>query len=82
LLWTQLASVHSSFEELIMISNVLICILLLLIRVYFVSFLIPCHLILGKDTRILATGGASNNLAILQVLADVFSSPVYTLVSV
>jgi sugar (pentulose or hexulose) kinase len=40
------------------------------------------HLIVGKDTRILATGGASNNLAILQVLADVFNSSVYTLVSV
>ncbi|XP_069674965.1 xylulose kinase [Periplaneta americana] len=33
----------------------------------------------NKDTRILATGGASNNPAILQVLADVFNSPVYTL---
>ncbi|PNF32174.1 hypothetical protein B7P43_G00701 [Cryptotermes secundus] len=36
---------------------------------------------LGENTRIFATGGASNNSAILQVLADVFNSPVYTLVS-
>lgn len=34
---------------------------------------------LSEDTRILATGGASNNLVILQVLADVFNCPVYTL---
>ncbi|XP_021936939.1 xylulose kinase-like isoform X3 [Zootermopsis nevadensis] len=34
---------------------------------------------LSKNTRILATGGASNNLDILQVLADVFNSSVYTL---
>ncbi|PNF32173.1 Xylulose kinase [Cryptotermes secundus] len=34
---------------------------------------------LGENTRIFATGGASNNSAILQVLADVFNSPVYTL---
>ncbi|KAJ9582738.1 hypothetical protein L9F63_022920, partial [Diploptera punctata] len=32
----------------------------------------------SKDTRIIATGGASNNPAILQVLADVFNAPVYT----
>lgn len=31
----------------------------------------------GEDTRILATGGASANKAILQVLADVFNAPVY-----
>ena len=37
--------------------------------------------LLGKDTRIIATGGASNNPAILQVLADVFNAPVYTFVS-
>ncbi|XP_042327836.1 xylulose kinase [Sceloporus undulatus] len=30
-------------------------------------------------TRILATGGASHNKAILQVLSDVFSAPVYTI---
>ena len=29
--------------------------------------------------RIIATGGASNNTAILQVLADVFGVPVYTI---
>ncbi|KAJ3650324.1 hypothetical protein Zmor_022019 [Zophobas morio] len=32
---------------------------------------------LGKDTKILATGGASANKAILQVLSDVFNAPVY-----
>lgn len=32
----------------------------------------------GEDTRILATGGASANRSILQVLADVFNAPVYT----
>ncbi|XP_060526324.1 xylulose kinase [Cylas formicarius] len=31
----------------------------------------------GRGTKILATGGASKNKAILQVLADVFNSPVY-----
>lgn len=31
----------------------------------------------GEDTRILATGGASANKAILQVVSDVFNSPVY-----
>ncbi|PSN58396.1 Xylulose kinase [Blattella germanica] len=32
----------------------------------------------SKDTRIIATGGASNNLSILQVLSDVFNAPIYT----
>lgn len=32
----------------------------------------------GEKTKILATGGASNNKAILQVLSDVFNAPVYT----
>lgn len=32
----------------------------------------------GEDTRILATGGASANKTILQVLSDVFNAPVYT----
>lgn len=32
-----------------------------------------------KDSRILATGGASQNQPILQVLADVFHAPVYTI---
>lgn len=32
----------------------------------------------GEDTRILATGGASANKSILQVLSDVFNAPVYT----
>lgn len=31
----------------------------------------------GENTRILATGGASVNKAILQVMADVFNAPVY-----
>lgn len=34
-------------------------------------------LVLGKDTRILATGGASSNSAILQILSDVFQAPVF-----
>ncbi|XP_016840700.1 xylulose kinase-like isoform X2 [Nasonia vitripennis] len=33
--------------------------------------------VIGPNTRIIATGGASNNKTILQVLADVFNSPVY-----
>ncbi|XP_005101637.1 xylulose kinase [Aplysia californica] len=32
---------------------------------------------LGPKTRVIATGGASQNQAILQVLSDVFNSPVY-----
>ncbi|XP_064612198.1 xylulose kinase-like isoform X2 [Liolophura sinensis] len=32
---------------------------------------------LGPESRVLATGGASSNKAILQVMADVFNSPVY-----
>ncbi|KAK2575698.1 hypothetical protein KPH14_012088 [Odynerus spinipes] len=32
---------------------------------------------IGPNTRIIATGGASANKAILQVLSDVFNSPVY-----
>lgn len=31
----------------------------------------------GENTRILATGGASANKAILQVMSDVFNAPVY-----
>lgn len=31
----------------------------------------------GENTRILATGGASANKSILQVMADVFNAPVY-----
>lgn len=31
----------------------------------------------GETTRILATGGASANKSILQVMADVFNAPVY-----
>jgi len=33
---------------------------------------------LARVSRIIATGGASNNAAILQTLADVFGAPVYT----
>ncbi|KAH9498196.1 hypothetical protein Btru_007930 [Bulinus truncatus] len=33
--------------------------------------------LLGSNTRIIATGGGSKNKEILQVLADVFNSPVY-----
>lgn len=33
---------------------------------------------LGKNTKILATGGASKNKSILQIIADVFNAPVYT----
>ena len=32
-----------------------------------------------KNSRILATGGASKNQAILQVLSDIFHAPVYTI---
>ncbi|GAB6019340.1 hypothetical protein CHUAL_000932 [Chamberlinius hualienensis] len=31
----------------------------------------------GDNTRVLATGGASENRAVLQVLADIFNAPVY-----
>lgn len=31
----------------------------------------------GEDTRIIATGGASANKSILQVVSDVFGAPVY-----
>uniref|UniRef100_H2YXB8 Xylulose kinase n=1 Tax=Ciona savignyi TaxID=51511 RepID=H2YXB8_CIOSA len=34
---------------------------------------------LGPESRVLATGGASSNKEILQVLSDVFQAPVYTL---
>ncbi|XP_053980420.1 xylulose kinase isoform X1 [Hylaeus volcanicus] len=34
--------------------------------------------VIGPNTRIIATGGASTNKAILQVISDVFNSPVYT----
>ncbi|XP_068209917.1 xylulose kinase-like [Palaemon carinicauda] len=33
----------------------------------------------GSGSRVLATGGASNNTSLLQVLADVFNTPVYTM---
>ena len=36
-------------------------------------------LFVGPSTRILATGGASSNLAILNVIADVFDAPVFTI---
>ena len=34
---------------------------------------------IGPSSRVLATGGAAANSAILQVLSDVFNAPVYTL---
>lgn len=34
---------------------------------------------IGPSSRVLATGGAAANTAILQVLSDVFNAPVYTL---
>ncbi|XP_015120128.1 xylulose kinase [Diachasma alloeum] len=34
--------------------------------------------VIGPNCRIIATGGASANKAVLQVLSDVFNSPVYT----
>lgn len=34
--------------------------------------------VIGPSSRIIATGGASTNKTILQVLSDVFNSPVYT----
>ena len=36
-------------------------------------------MLLGSTTRILVTGGASSNLAILQVIADVFYAPVFAI---
>lgn len=36
---------------------------------------------IDAKTRIIATGGASNNNTILQILSDVFNAPVYTQVS-
>lgn len=38
-----------------------------------------CGLQLGPDTKIIATGGASANKTILQVIADIFNTPVYTI---
>lgn len=38
-----------------------------------------CGLKIGPETRVLATGGASANKAILQIIADIFNSPVYTI---
>ena len=37
--------------------------------------------VIDPDTRILVTGGASVNTVILQIIADVFNAPVYSLVS-
>lgn len=37
--------------------------------------------IFGEETKIIATGGASVNKSILQVIADVFNAPVYKQVS-
>ncbi len=38
-----------------------------------------CLCFQDTNSRILATGGASKNLAILQVLSDIFLAPVYTI---
>lgn len=38
--------------------------------------------VFDKNTKIMATGGASVNNSILQVMADVFNAPVYTMVIV
>ena len=40
---------------------------------------LPIISFVGHSTRILATGGASSNLAILQVIADVFDAPVFAI---
>ena len=44
----------------------------------FLSMRLHCRNIGIQPTQILATGGASHNAAILQVMADVFGAPVYT----
>ena len=44
----------------------------------FLSMRLHCRNIGLQPTQILATGGASHNAAILQVMADVFGAPVYT----
>lgn len=38
--------------------------------------------IVASNSRIIATGGASANKAMLQVLSDVFNAPVYTAVNI
>ena len=62
--------------------------------IWLISFLFECSVyfnklfrILGRkffyfldqNSRILATGGASQNMEILQVLSDIFHCPVYTI---
>lgn len=44
---------------------------------YFFFFFFACE---GTGARVLATGGASGNKSLLQVLSDVFNAPVYTMV--
>jgi xylulokinase len=44
----------------------------------FQTFLNNCFKNLDKDTKILASGGASQNKSLLQVISDIFQSPVYT----
>ena len=50
----------------------------------FLCFCVLVHkatLMLNPEaSRVLATGGASRNAALLQVMADVFTAPVYTMV--
>ena len=43
--------------------------------------MISNNIMAGSTTRIIATGGTSVNKSILQVLSDVFNSPVYISVS-
>lgn len=40
---------------------------------------VSINLFVDENTKILATGGASENKSILQVLSDVFNAPVYVL---
>lgn len=75
---------YLSFEEETMIRTTLFCysVCSCTCRSGHVSFLtLYAPFLSGGNARILATGGASNNSVILQVLADVFNSPVHTLVS-
>lgn len=43
-----------------------------------ITILLKSIIFTGPKTKILATGGASVNKSILQVIADVFNAPVYT----
>lgn len=43
---------------------------------------ILCNHESDANTRIIATGGASTNNTILQILSDIFNTPVYTQVCI